>query len=443
MGKLIKNSWALFLGYGLLIIAHGLQGNLLGVRAVLENFNIIATGALMSGYFIGYFLGANVVPNLVGKVGHIRVFAAFASTASLSILLHSVFVDPYLWIIGRFITGFSIISIFVVVESWLNDRATNKTRGKVLSIYMIITFIGIGLGNLLLNFSSPKQYEPFILVSLLLSIALVPILLTKRKPPKFKKIKSINMKELYNISPLATFSMFCTGFIHPAIFTMGAVYGALMNFSVLEISLYLFLITISGAIFQWPIGYLSDRFDRRLIIIITTFLGSLLTLLCFFSISISPDFINLSPNLKTVLQHISNHRILFYIFISLYAGMCLPLFSLNLAYVNDFLPKEKFVSAGAGMQTIFALSAMVSPFLCSFFMKQLGPNGLFVFLFIFQSAITIFGIYRMTRRQTEENPDNTFTPLPRNITPLGIELDPDTGVNLSDEKENERDKTKF
>ena len=135
MGKLIRNSWALFLGYGVLTVAHGLQGNLLGVRAVLENFNIIATGALMSGYFIGYFVGANIVPNLVAKVGHVRVFAAFASTASLSILLHSVIVDPYVWILGRFITGFSIISIYVVVESWLNDRATNKTRGKVLSIY--------------------------------------------------------------------------------------------------------------------------------------------------------------------------------------------------------------------------------------------------------------------------------------------------------------------
>ena len=219
MGKLIKNSWALFLGYGILIIAHGLQGNLLGLRSVLENFNIIATGALMSGYFIGYFVGATVVPNLVGKVGHIRVFAAFASTASLSILLHSIIVDPYVWILGRFITGFSIISIFVVVESWLNDRATNKTRGKVLSIYMIITFVGIGLGTLLLNFNNPQNYEPFILVSLLLSIALVPILLTKRKPPTFKKTARIKIKELYKISPLATFSMFCVGFIHPAIFT--------------------------------------------------------------------------------------------------------------------------------------------------------------------------------------------------------------------------------
>jgi len=434
MGKLIKNSWALFLGYGILIIAHGLQGNLLGLRAVLENFNIIATGALMSGYFIGYFVGANVVPNLVGKVGHIRVFAAFASTASLSILLHSVIVDPYVWILGRFITGFSIISIFVVVESWLNDRATNRTRGKVLSIYMIITFVGIGLGTLLLNFNNPSNYEPFILVSLLLSIALVPILLTKRKPPTFKKISRIKIKELYKISPLGTFSMFCVGFIHPVIFTMGAVYGALMNFSVLEISLYLFLITLSGAVFQWPIGYLSDRFDRRIILIITALLGSVLTILCFFSVSVSPDFINLSSSWKNIFQHITNHRMLFYIFISLYAGVSLPLFSLNLAYVNDFLPKEKFVSAGAGMQIIFGLSAMSAPFVCSFFMKNLGPNGIFIFLFIFQTLIGFFGIYRMTRRSIEENPDNTFTPMPRNITPLGMELDPDAGVDLSSKK---------
>ena len=436
MDKIFKNSWALFLGYAVLIIAHGLQGNLLGVRAVLENFNIIATGALMSGYFIGYFVGANSVPGLVSKVGHIRVFAAFASMASLSILFHAIVVNPYAWILGRFITGFSIIGIFIVVESWLNDRATNKTRGKVLSIYMIITFIGLGLGVLLLNFSNPKQYEPFILVSLLLSIALVPILLTKRKAPTFKKISSIKIKELYKISPLATFSMFCSGFIHPVIFTLGAVYGALMNFSILEISLYLFLITISGAVFQWPIGYLSDLFDRRLIIIITALLGALFAILCFFSVSISPDFINLSSDWKIIFQHIANHRLFFYIFISLYAGMSLPLFSLNLAYINDFLPKEKFVSAGAGMQLIFGLSAMFAPFACSFFMKQLGPNGLFVFLFIFQTAIGLFGIYRMTKRRIEENPDNTFTPMPRNITPLGIELDPDTGVDLSVDEKN-------
>ena len=119
----------------------------------------------MSGYFIGYFVGANMIPNLVSKVGHIRVFAAFASLASLSILIHAVFVNPVVWTLGRFLTGFSLIGVYIVVESWLNDRATNRNRGGVLSIYMFITFIGLAVGTLLLNFNKPEHYEPFISVS--------------------------------------------------------------------------------------------------------------------------------------------------------------------------------------------------------------------------------------------------------------------------------------
>ena len=259
MGKLLRNSWALFTGFSVIMISHGFQGNLLGVRAVLENFNFIATGTMMSGYFIGYFVGANMIPNLVGKVGHIRVFAAFASMASLSSLVHAVFVDPFVWTLARFLTGFSMIGILIIVESWLNDRATNKTRGKVLSLYMFITFFAFALGNLLLNVSSPKNYEPFILISLLFSISLIPILLTKRKPPTFKKISSIKIKELFKISPFGSFSTFCSGFIFSAVFTMLSVYAVTMNLSVFEISILLFSVTLTGALFQWPIGSLSDN----------------------------------------------------------------------------------------------------------------------------------------------------------------------------------------
>ena len=145
MGKVLKNSWALFAGFAILITAHGFQGNLLGVRAVLEEFNYLSTGLLMSGYFVGYFVGANLSPQLVRRVGHIRVFAAFASMASLSSLIHIVFVDPIVWIFARFLTGFSMIGIFIIVESWLNDRANNRTRGKVLSLYMFITLFGLSL----------------------------------------------------------------------------------------------------------------------------------------------------------------------------------------------------------------------------------------------------------------------------------------------------------
>jgi len=424
MGKLLKNSWALFAGYGILMIAHGLQGNLLGVRSVIEEFSFIATGTMMSGFFIGYFIGANMVPKLVGKVGHIRVFAAFASIASLSILIHAVFVNPFVWTLGRFFTGFSIVGIFIVVESWLNDRANNRTRGKVLSTYMFITMMGLAIGILLLNFSSPERYEPFILISLLLSIALIPILLTKRKPPKFKKLSSIKIKDLYKISPFGTVSMFFTGFIHSCIFTLAAVYAATINFTVFEISLLLFLITISGGIFQWPIGYYSDHHDRRIIIIGCTFLGALFCTLSMVASGASLANMYLATS-------IGMDKIMFFVFVTLYAGMAIPMFTLNLAYVNDFIPKEKFVAAGGGLQVIFGLGAMGGPMLCSVFMNTYGANGFFIYLFIFHIIIGSFGMYRITRRKTKENPDSTFTPLPRNITPLGIELDPTTGADLS------------
>ena len=424
MGKLLKNSWALFTGYFVLIIAHGFQGNLLGVRSVIEEFSFLATGIMMSGYFVGYFTGANVVPKLVGKVGHIRVFAAFASMASLSILIHAVFVNPIVWIFARFITGFSLVGIFIVMESWLNDRANNRTRGQLLSIYMFITLIGISLGTLLLNFSSPEKYEPFILVSLLLSAALVPILLTKRKAPKFKKLGFIDVKGLYKTSPLGAVSMFCTGIIHSALFSLGAVYAASMNFTIFEISLLLFVVTVSGGIFQWPIGYYSDKSDRRVIIIFCTFFAALFCSLAIFSSGTSLENMYLASALGM-------DKIMFFIYVGLYAGMAIPLFTLNLAYVNDYIPKEKFVAAGAGMQIIFGLGAMLGPFVSSMLMNKYGANGFFVHLLFFHLVIGSFGLYRITKRSYKDNPESTFTPLPRNITPLGIELDPTTGADIS------------
>jgi MFS family permease len=424
MFKILKSSWALFTGYFILMVAHGFQGNLLGVRSVIEEFNFIATGSIMSGYFVGYFIGANSIPNLVSRVGHIRVFAALASMASLSILIHAVFVNPIIWTMARFITGFALVGIFIVMESWLNDRANNRTRGQLLSVYMFITLIGISLGSLLLNFSSPDKYEPFILISLLLSFALIPILLTKRKAPKFKKQGFINIKGLFKTSPLATVSMFCTGLIHSALFSLGAVYAAKMNFTIFEISLLLFIITVCGGLFQWPIGYFSDKSDRRLIIIICTFVAAVFAFLAIYVSGASLENMYLAISAD-------RNKILFFLFFGIYAGMAIPLFTLNLAYVNDYMEKAKFVSAGAGMQIIFGLGAMMGPFLCSTLMSAFGTNGFFIYLLIFHLIIGLFGLYRITRREAVENPDNTFTPLPRNITPAGLELDPDADVDLS------------
>ena len=247
MSKILKNSWALFMGMGAIMLAYGFQGSLLGVRAVKEEFSLAATGFMMSGYFVGYFIGAITIPKLISRVGHIRIFAAFASIASLVILVHAIFINPFVWFLLRVLTGVSMVSIYTVAESWLNDRASNKNRGSVLSLYMVILYGAMGCGMFFLNFSNPENFEPFILISVITSGALIPILLTKRKPPTFKKIESMSLREAYISSPFGMVSSFFYGTIQSALFTLLAVYAAGMNFTIFQISVVTFLLAISGA----------------------------------------------------------------------------------------------------------------------------------------------------------------------------------------------------
>ena len=415
MNKVLKNSWALFLGMGAIMLAYGFQGSLLGVRAIKEDFSLTATGFMMSGYFVGYFVGAKTIPNIISRVGHIRVFAAFASIASLVILIHAIYVTPLVWFLLRVLTGISMVSIYTVAESWLNDRATNKNRGSVLSIYMVILYGAMGLGMLFLNFSNPVNFEPFILISIITSAALIPILLTKRKPPTFKKIEKMSVQEVYNSSPFGMVSSFFYGTIQSALFTLLAVYATTMNFSIFQISIVTFLLAISGAISQWPIGKLSDIFDRRYVIIIASFAAAFFALCSIFA-----------SGTMHLPEGLASSKFWFYIFLILFSFCSLPMFSLILAHTNDFIPKEKFVAAGASLQFTFGMGAMGGPFLCSIFMNIVGPNGFFVFLIFFHLIIGIYGVYRSRIRPSIENPDSQFVAMPQSITPAGIELNPST-----------------
>ena len=415
MNKILKNSWALFLGMSFIMMAYGFQGSLLGVRAVQEEFSLTATGFMMSGYFVGYFIGAATIPNVISRVGHIRVFAAFASLASLVILIHSIIISPLIWFLLRVLTGISMVCIYTVAESWLNDRSSNKNRGSVLSIYMVILYGSLGLGMFLLNFSSPKNFQPFILVSVITSLALIPILLTKKKPPTFKKIKIMTLKELYESSPFGMVSSFLYGIVQSALFTLLAVYATSMNFTILEISIVTFLLAISGAIAQFPVGKISDIYDRRKVIIFSTFGAAI------FSI-----FIIVVSKQMYLPDGLATSKTWFYIFFILFSFCSLPMFSLILAHTNDYIAKEKFVAAGAGLQFIFGLGAISGPFLCSIIMDFVGSNGFFIFLFFFHSLIGIYGIYRMKIRPTVDNPDSQFVAMPQTITPAGIELNPTT-----------------
>ena len=413
MNKVFRNSWALFMGMGAIMLAYGYQNALLGVRAVIEDFSLASTGFMMSGYFVGYFIGARTIPSIISGVGHIRVFAAFASVASLAILVHSIFINPLTWFVLRVITGYSMVSIYTIAESWLNDRSSNKNRGKVLSIYMIILYGSMGLGMFMLNFSSPEKFQPFILISVLMSAALLPILLTKRKPPQFKKIQSMSLKDLYNSSPLGMVSAVLYGIVQSALFTLLAVYAAAMNFSIFDISLVTFLLAISGAVSQYPVGYISDKFDRRKVIIYSTFGAAIFAFLAIFSVGT-----------MYLPEGLGSSKLWFYIFLVLFSVCSLPMFSLILAHTNDFITRDKFVAAGAGLQFAFGLGAISGPFLCSLLMGLVGNNGFFVFLIFFHCVIGFYGIHRMKVRPSEDNPDSQFVAVPTTITPVGLELNP-------------------
>jgi len=402
MIPVLTKTWALFFGFAIISLAHGLQGTLIGVRAIVEGFSFISTGFIVAGYYVGYLTGSIIIPIFLKRVGHIRVFAALASLASIAILLHSVFIQPYMWFFIRILTGISLAGIFVIMESWLNAKSTNETRGKILSIYMIVTFSFLGLGQFLLNLSDPAEVDLFILVSILLSFALLPILLSITEAPNITDSKKISLKELFVISPLGFVGAFFTGLAHSAILGYGAVFASVKGLGLFEISIFMVIVTSFGALFQWPIGYLSDKIDRRVILISVTLISSALSLFI-----VASSYISL---------------IIFFILLAIYSGMSLPLYSLTIAHTNDFLQQDEIIGGTASMCILVGLGSICGPIAASLFMNAIGPDGFFVYLFIVHGLLGLFGLYRMAKRTKPMDLESQYTPLPRTISAAGMEL---------------------
>ena len=406
MLTVLQKTWALFFGFALISLGHGLQGTLIGVRSVLEGFTFLSSGLIIAGYYVGYLTGALTIPIFLKRVGHIRVFAALASLASIAILLHSVFVHPYSWMLIRILTGLSLAGIYVIMESWLNEKSTNQSRGQLLSVYMIITFVFVGAGQFLLNLGDPAKVDLFILVSILLSFALLPILLSNTEQPNSESPKYFSLKEFYYVSPLGFVGAIATGLSHSAVFGYGAIYASSINLSIFEVSLYMTIITSAGALSQWPIGYLSDRIDRRVILIGISFAASGLSLFFVFA-----TFMPLT---------------LFLLFTGLFSVACLPMYSLAVAHTNDFLQPNEIVSASATFGILIGIGSIVGPLVVSSFMEILGALGFYIYLFIIHGLLGLFGLYRMTQRTKPRDLESQYNPLPRNISPAGMEMNPVT-----------------
>ena len=255
----VRDSWSLLLGLLLLMLGNGLQGTLLGVRGAIEGMSPGTLSFIMSAYFVGLLIGARVTPVMIGRVGHVRVFAALASLISAAFILYAAQPDPWVWGAARLVVGFSFCGVYVVAESWLNERATNETRGQAMSVYMLVQMTGVVSAQGLLMLGDPGGYALFALISILVSVAVAPMLLSAGPTPVFKASPRMTLRALFAVSPLGCVGAFLLGGVFAAMFGMAAVYGGQAGLSIGQISALVAAMYMGGLVAQWPIGRASCR----------------------------------------------------------------------------------------------------------------------------------------------------------------------------------------
>jgi MFS family permease len=402
MGQVLVATWALLLGMLLLMLGNGMQGTLLGIRGGLEGFSTFQMSIVMSGYFVGFLGGSRLAPELIRRVGHVRVFAALGSFISAIIILYPSITDPWVWFFLRVFFGFCFSGVYVTAESWLNNSVDNTNRGKALSLYLIVQMAGLVAAQQLLRFGDPSGFVLFVIPSVLVSIAFAPILLSATTTPRFETSKPMSLRRLYATSPLGCVSIFLLGLVFSAQFGMSPVYGSEVGFSVVQIANFISAIFIGGLLLQYPIGWMSDRMDRRLLILGVAFVGGVASLVGFLFGSVYAVVLGAA-------------------FVS--GGMANPLYALVIAYTNDFLEGDDMAAASGGLIFLNGVGAIFGPILTGTVMDAIGPSGFWLMMAVFLTLIGLYAAWRMTRRPNPVAVGDTaiYTPVAQTATPIAFE----------------------
>ncbi|CAN5716382.1 MFS transporter [soil metagenome] len=398
MWTVFKSSWALLLGMMLLLLGNGLQGTLLGIRGAIEGFDAATMSVVMSAYYLGFLAGSRRASVMIRRVGHVRVFAALASLISAAFILYVAAPNPFLWAAMRLLVGFCFAGVYVVAESWLNDASTNENRGQALSLYMIVQMAGIIAAQALLNVADPSGYTLFILMSVLVSVSFAPILLSVGAAPAYQTTRPMTLRQLFAISPLGCVGTFLLGGVYAGIFGMASVFGTEKGLTVAQISMFVAAIYTGGLLLQWPIGRLSDRMDRRRLIIALTVIGAGATLLGLLS------DMGLAVLLGTGFA---------------IGGAANPLYSLLIAYTNDFLAHEDMAAASGGLLFINGLGAISGPLIIGWSMSRFGADAFFVFIAALFALTAAYGIWRTTRRASPGE-TSSYAPVLPTASPVAL-----------------------
>lgn len=410
----IKNSWALLFGMFLLMLGNGLQGTLLGVRGSIEGMSPQTMSWVMTGYFVGFLFGSQLTPNMIRRVGHVRVFAALGSLVSACLILYAAWTNPYFWFLLRIIVGFCFSGIYVVAESWLNDSSSNETRGQTLSAYLIVQMMGIVLAQAVLNFADPSGYMLFIIISVVVSLSFAPILLSVSPAPQFQTSKRMTLSQLWSISPLGVVGQFFLGAIFAALFGMASVYGTERGLTVKDISLFVAAIYFGGMILQYPIGWVSDRMDRRVLIFIVCSIGTFFS----FAANLSDSFIWLL------------------IVAFIIGGVSNPLYSLYIAYTNDYLEHDDMASASGGLIFLTGIGAIFGPSIVGWLLDEYGAASYFWFIGSVMAIMGSYALYRMTQTSSTAVEDTSaYAPITPTSTPVAMELAQEYAIEMALEEE--------
>ena len=414
MLAILGQIWALLFGIFLLMVGNGIHGTLIGIRGVQEDFSTLELSIIMSGYFIGFLFGSRLTPLMIMRVGHVRVFAALGSLISAALILFAQFPYPWVWFFLRVLIGVGFSGVYVVAESWLNDSSTNENRGKILAIYISIQMFGIISAQVLFNFADTTGFLLFVIASVLVSLSFTPILLSVSPTPRLEATRPMKITQLFNVSPLGVVGAFCLGAVFSALFGMAAVYGSRIEMSASEIALFVSMIYLGGLVMQYPIGYISDRMDRRKLILIVAgictgfacigvFMGSFLTILLVVTFVIG--------------------------------ATTTPLYSLMIAYTNDYLDVSDMPAGASGLIFVNGLGAISGPFLVGWIMDFIGPHGFFIYISLTMALLALFCVFRMTVRQRPDLAETmSYTPISPTSTPVVADMAQEYAIDQQSEE---------
>lgn len=394
---------SLLLAIFMLMAGSGFLSTLVSLRLEAAGTGALLIGLVSTAYFGGLTIGSLRVPAIVQRVGHIRAFAAFVSLFSASSLTYAVHQDVALWTVLRFIDGFCMAGVFVCLESWLSESAEPETRGAVLASYMIALYAGQAIGQFLLNLGNAIPSLPFMAASILLSLTVIPVALTKIAGPSLGEAEPLGVGRLYAISPLGIVGAAATGLMLGAFYGLGAVYVRRLGLDFSETALFMSIVILGGVALQWPLGRLSDRFDRRRVIV-GTFAGAVAAGL---AIALTG-----APGVLLLLLG------------ALYGGFSFALYPLCVAHTNDHLTPEQRVAASGGLVLAYSAGAAAGPVAGAAAMTALGPAGLFLFIALCAGAALAFALWRqMAARPVPDALQRPYQVLPR-TTPMSAALDP-------------------